>query len=69
MGMFDKYPYTDFHELNLDWLIKTVRDMEYKMDDGFKKYIREAIDSLFIDVMYNETTETLIIREEVTVNA
>lgn len=69
MGMFDKYPYTDFHELNLDWLIKTVRDMEYKIDDGLKDYIREAIDRLLIDVMYNEATETLIIREEVTVNA
>ena len=25
-NFFDKYPYTDFHELNLDWIIKTVKE-------------------------------------------
>lgn len=25
-NFFDKYPYTDFHELNLDWVIKTVKE-------------------------------------------
>lgn len=30
--MFDKYPYTDFHEMNLDWIIETVKDMENEWD-------------------------------------
>ena len=34
MGFFNKYPYTDFHELNLDWII-----------NHFKEFIAE-IDSL-----------------------
>ena len=25
-NFLDKYPYTDFHELNLDWIIKTVKE-------------------------------------------
>ena len=24
---FNKYPYTDFHELNLDWILKTVKEL------------------------------------------
>lgn len=32
-NFFDKYPYTDFHELNLDWILKTVKDSEKKIDD------------------------------------
>lgn len=26
MGFSNKYPYTDFHELNADWLLETVKD-------------------------------------------
>ena len=28
MGLFDNFPYTNFHELNLDWLIKRVKALE-----------------------------------------
>lgn len=34
MGFFNKYPYTDFHELNLDWML-----------EHFKEFV-ESIDSL-----------------------
>lgn len=33
MGFIDKYPYTDFHELNLDWILKTIRELGIKMDE------------------------------------
>lgn len=33
MGFIDKYPYTDFHELNLDWILKTIKDCEQKVND------------------------------------
>ena len=29
----NKYPYTDFHELNLSWVISTVSDLIQKVDD------------------------------------
>lgn len=32
-NFIDKYPYTDFHELNLDWILKKVKDTEQKVDD------------------------------------
>lgn len=27
IGFINKYPYTDFHELNLDWVMKTVKGL------------------------------------------
>lgn len=31
--MFNDYPYTNFHDLNLDWLISTLRSAVYKVND------------------------------------
>lgn len=32
MGFFDKYPYTDFHELNLDWVLNHFKDFITEID-------------------------------------
>ena len=30
--MFQKYPYTDIHELNLDWIIQKMKDLDSRID-------------------------------------
>lgn len=37
----NKYPYTDFHELNADWLLKEVKDLEQSVS-----VLRRAVDQL-----------------------
>lgn len=32
-NFYNKYPYTDFHELNLDWILKEIKETEKKVDD------------------------------------
>ena len=32
-GFFAKYPYTDFHEMNLDWAIKEIAQLRVEFDD------------------------------------
>lgn len=32
-NFFDNYPYTDFHELNLDWIIKQIKDLNDRMTE------------------------------------
>lgn len=32
MGLFEHFPYTNFHELNLDWIIQTMKELEEKVD-------------------------------------
>lgn len=41
MGLFEHFPYTNFHELNLDWVIKTVNDVDNKTDT-----LANAVDDL-----------------------
>lgn len=31
MSIFNKYPYTDFHELNADWILETIGDIQTKI--------------------------------------
>ena len=40
--MFNIYPYTDFHELNLDCILQKMRDLQAQMDELVQKAIDEA---------------------------
>ena len=50
MGLFDHFPYTNFHELNLDWLLK-----KYKELDAHTDQIQSWIDTH--EEQYNELKE------------
>lgn len=33
MSLFEKYPYTNFHEMNLDWIIRMIKLLDREVDD------------------------------------
>lgn len=35
---FSNFPYTDFHNLNLDWTLETTKDLNTKWDDYYKQW-------------------------------
>lgn len=43
MGFFNKYPYTDFHELNLDWLLNEMKALEAKLDNAIADITAQVI--------------------------
>lgn len=50
MGLFEQFPYSNFHELNLDWILRTLKELNAKIasieDTIFeksKKYTDEQI--------------------------
>ena len=43
MSMFsNKYPYSDFHELNLDWILETVSNLENRVDNMKTEFLEQA---------------------------
>lgn len=38
----NKYPYSDFHELNLDWILETVSSLEKRVDNLKTEFLEQA---------------------------
>ena len=67
MGFFDKYPYTDFHELNLDWLIGQMKALEKHVDDTYQNLYNELSHDLKVyidDEIASVLSEFTILKAE-----
>ena len=42
MSLFENFPYTNFHELNLDWIVKMIKEMNMKLDEAVASKITVA---------------------------
>lgn len=42
MGLFEQFPYTNFHELNLDWIITKVKEFNERLDTIQETVTEEA---------------------------
>jgi len=57
LGFLHKFPYSNFHELNLDWLISTVKSFSGTIDqmqdqiDEAEAYMKDNIESTTIEVI------------------
>ena len=37
MGFFNNFPYTNFHELNTDWIVQVVKKISESYPEDFEK--------------------------------
>lgn len=62
---FSNFPYTDFHNLNLDWVLATTKDLNTKWDDYYKQWnkwqadVKNYIDNLDYIGAIDEYLDTL----------
>lgn len=66
MTMFNSFPYSNIHELNLDWLLKEMNELIGKMDltnknfDELKDYVTNYFSSLDVDEAIEKEIQKLI---------
>ena len=61
MGLFDNFPYTNFHELNLDWMLKVLKDIETTIDQFVSLNIIKYADPIQWDITRQYAKNTIVI--------
>lgn len=70
MAVFENFPYTNVHELNLDWVIKQVKENNIKIEDltnlfyneiseKITEYVNENLSQFLLGAMYNEANTSI----------
>lgn len=60
--LFEQFPYTNFHEINLDWLLKKVKDMEKEFEDyksSVTTIIKDNLAELVFAAIYDPVRESI----------
>ncbi len=63
MGFFNKYPYTDFHELNADWLLQKMQELDKRLDEALQTLSTQ----IYNQVMEDIKPELKSLKDEMTV--
>ena len=69
MGLFNQFPFTNFHEMNLDWVISEIQKLGNKVDNfsnELQNYVYEYLDKWVHD---NEIDVAGLTNGEVNINA
>ena len=48
--MFNNYPYTDFHELNLDWILKEMKALDARLDEALTTLSTQIYNKVMTDL-------------------
>ena len=61
MGLFDQFPYTNFHELNLDWILKALKELEHTIDQFVAINALKYADPIQWDITSQYEKNTIVI--------
>ena len=61
MGLFDNFPYTNFHELNLTWMLEMLQKIDKTMDDFVALNALKYADPIQWDITRQYEKNTIVI--------
>lgn len=64
MGFFNEYPYTNFHEVNLDYLLEKIKSLEKNVNDFISFNSLEWANPIFWDISRNYAKNKIVVDKE-----
>ena len=61
MSFFEQFPYTNFHELNLDWIIRTLKELDGSLTDFVKLNTIKYANPIEHDITRSYETNTVVV--------
>lgn len=61
-----RFPYTNFHDINLDWILQQITELKTYVTDQIDDVIEKQVELILADAIiqgyYDANTETLVIK-------
>ena len=54
-------PYSNFHGLNLDWIVNEMKNIVEVVTEQDREYVEQRLQELYIESSYDPGTETLVL--------
>ena len=61
MGIFEQFPYTNFHDLNLDWILHAIQSMDKKLDAFVASNVLSYAEPIQWDIETQYAKNTVVI--------
>ena len=67
--MFESFPNTNFHELNLDWMLAQIKEFRswfdnLNVEDEIKAQVDKYFNNVMIQATYDKENETIILQKQ-----
>ena len=64
MGLFDQFPYTNFHELNLDWILQALKELEHTIEQFVSINALKYADPIQWDITTQYEKNTIVVNPQ-----
>ena len=66
MGLFEQFPFTNFHEMNLDWIVENIKELKSEYDTGkidynnFKTEVYQKFDNILSEPEIEKVLDEMV---------
>lgn len=67
--MFESFPNTNFHELNLDWILEQIKEFRtwfdnLNVEDEIKKDVDKYFNEVMVQAIYDKDSKTITLQKQ-----